>query len=104
MVRTKDPNKLRQDGEAHRIVRKRVSSLKPSPENTQLYRPVDDDPDIGKLADSIKKHGLCEPLIITMDKFIVSGHRRHAALQRIGPRRSQLAERPVRDGAVPSAL
>jgi hypothetical protein len=66
-----------------RIVRKRVSSLKPSPENTQLYRPVDDDPDITKLADSIEKNG-CDPLKVTLDDYIVSGHRRHAALLLIG--------------------
>jgi hypothetical protein len=65
-----------------RIVRKRVSSLQPSPENRLLYRPVDDDPDIDKLAASIKKNG-CEPLVLTADNYIVSGHRRHEALQRI---------------------
>jgi hypothetical protein len=63
-----------------KIVRKRVSSLKPSPENTQLYRDTVDDPDIGKLAASIKRNG-CEPLIITADNFIVSGHRRREALE-----------------------
>jgi ParB-like chromosome segregation protein Spo0J len=67
------------DGE-YRIVRKRVSSLKPSPENQMLYRPVDDDPDIDKLADAIAKNG-CDPLTVTSDNFIVSGHRRHAALR-----------------------
>jgi hypothetical protein len=64
-------------------VRKRVLSLKQSPENSVLYRPVDDDPDIDKLAASIEKYG-CDPLVITADRFIVSGHRRHAALQRNG--------------------
>jgi hypothetical protein len=65
------------------IVRKRVSSLKPSPENSQLYRSVYDDPDLDALAESIKKNGLQEPLVVTLDNYIVSGHRRHAALQRI---------------------
>jgi hypothetical protein len=67
-----------------RTVRKRVSSLRPSPENRDLYRPVDDDPDIDKLADSIKVHGLHERLIVTSDNYVVSGHRRLAALLRIG--------------------
>jgi hypothetical protein len=62
-----------------KIVRKRVTSLKPSPENLQLYRAVDDDPEIGKLADSIQKNS-CVPLVVTRDNYIVSGHRRHAAL------------------------
>jgi ParB-like chromosome segregation protein Spo0J len=68
----------------YKIVRKRVSSLKPSPENLQLYRSVEDDPDIAALAESIKKIGLQEPLRATLDNYIVSGHRRHAALKLIG--------------------
>ena len=63
----------------YKTVRKRVESLKPSPENREIYRDPDDDPDIGKLAKSIKKNG-CDPLVITADNSIVSGHRRHAAL------------------------
>jgi ParB-like chromosome segregation protein Spo0J len=48
-----------------------------------LYRPIDlDDPAIIQLADAIKRNG-CVPLVITQDKFIVSGHRRHAALMRL---------------------
>jgi hypothetical protein len=69
---------------SERTVRKRVSSLKPSPENEQLYRPADQDPDILALAESIKRYGLQEPLIVTVDNYIVSGHRRHAALLHIG--------------------
>jgi ParB-like chromosome segregation protein Spo0J len=65
-----------------RLVRKWVSSLKPSPENNNLYRP--DDPGIRDLAKSINKFGLREPLIVTLDNFIVSGHRRFAALNLIG--------------------
>src|SRR6516162_2688373 len=67
-----------------RLVRKRVSSLKPSPENEQLYRSVYDDPDIDELAESIKKKGLLKPLTITADNFVIDGHRRHAALTLIG--------------------
>jgi hypothetical protein len=66
-----------------RTVRKRVSSLKPSPENQQLYRPAYDDPDIEMLAAAIANNG-CEPLTVTLDNYIVSGHRRHEALKRIG--------------------
>jgi hypothetical protein len=72
------------NGISYKIVRKRVLSLKPSPENRQLYRPVDEDPDIKALAASIKKHGLQEPLKITLDNYIISGHRRHAALTQNG--------------------
>jgi hypothetical protein len=62
------------------FVRKRVASLKPSPENLLLYAHLDpDDPEIVKLANSIKKNG-CVPLVVTLDNYIVSGHRRHLAL------------------------
>ena len=69
-----------------------VSEIKPSPENDQLYRPVDrSDPEIIELAESIKKHGLKEPIVITADNWILSGHRRYAACCRLG-----LTEVPVR--------
>jgi hypothetical protein len=65
-----------------KFVRKRVTSLLPSPENLLLYNPIGpNDPEIIKLANSIKKHG-CDPLIVTIDNYIVSGHRRHVALVR----------------------
>lgn len=67
----------------YRTTRKRLSSIKPSPENEKLYRPSSDDPDISELADSIKKHGLQEPIVVTEDGYIVSGHRRYEALRLI---------------------
>jgi hypothetical protein len=52
----------------------------PSPENESLYRPVNlDDPEIIALAESIREKGILEPLVVTRDYYIVSGHRRHAA-------------------------
>jgi ParB-like chromosome segregation protein Spo0J len=57
-----------------------VDSIRPSPANDKLYRPVSpDDPEIVALARSIQAHGLLQPLIITQDDFILSGHRRHMA-------------------------
>ena len=62
-----------------------VASLKPSPENNNLYRPVrPDDPEIVKLAASIRQRGLLTPLVVTADLYIVSGHRRHAAAKVAG--------------------
>ncbi len=66
-----------------------VSLLKicPSPENKELYGPVDpDDPQIVELAESIKRVGLQEPLVVTSDGYIVSGHRRSVAAWRAGLR------------------
>lgn len=69
----------------YKVVRKRVTSLKPSPENLDLYRVIDQNElDNIKLAASIKTNGLHEPLVVTSDNYIVSGHRRHAALKSIG--------------------
>lgn len=68
-------------GVQYRTIRKRRTSITPSPENEHLYRSTNADPDIYALAESIKKHGLQEPLVITEDGFIVSGHRRYAALE-----------------------
>jgi hypothetical protein len=79
-----------------RCVRKRVASLEPSPENTTLYRAASDDPEILTLAHSIKKNGLLEPLVITRDNFIVSGHRRHAALKLIGQSFATCKVLPIR--------
>jgi hypothetical protein len=68
---------------AEKFVRKRVASLRPSPENTKLYDPNDEE-EIKKLAESIQKNGLRETPVITEDNYIVSGHRRHTALNLLG--------------------
>lgn len=62
-----------------------LSLLKPSPENDSLYKPVDPtDPSIIALAESIQRDGLLEPIVETLDHFIVSGHRRYAACRLAG--------------------
>ena len=78
-------------------IRKRVQSLKPSPENLRLYRPVDEaDPAIQQLAESIRQRGLHQPLVITKDNFIVSGHRRLTALKAAGQKQAPCQVLPVR--------
>ena len=62
-----------------------VEELRPSPENAQLYRPVDPtDPEIIALARSVKAHGIQEPPIVTADLYVLSGHRRLAAAKLAG--------------------
>ena len=57
-----------------------IDEIEPAYANALIYRPVnDDDPGIIELADSIRAHGVIEPLIVTKDLCIVSGHRRYAA-------------------------
>ncbi len=62
-----------------------LDDIQPSPENTSLYRPIlEDDPEVIALADSIRQHGVREPLVITEDYFILSGHRRYVAAKLAG--------------------
>jgi hypothetical protein len=57
-----------------------IDEISPSLANTLIYRPVrSDDPAILELAQSIREHGILEPLIVTQDRIIVSGHRRYTA-------------------------
>jgi hypothetical protein len=68
-----------------RISQRSVHSIFPSPENDKLYRPVNlEDPEIISLAQSIRERGILEPLVISRDGFILSGHRRHAASKLAG--------------------
>ena len=55
--------------------------IHPSPENDTIYNPVaPTDPDFLAFVASVREHGrIIEPLIVTRDRFIISGHRRHAA-------------------------
>ena len=62
-----------------------IDQIRPSPENDRLYRPVDeDDGDIRALAESIAQYGVREPLVVSADGWILSGHRRHAAAKLAG--------------------
>ena len=63
-----------------RVLDVSIRSIRPSPENNRLYRPVDpDDPDIQALAASIRELGVREPLVLSQDNYILSGHRRYVA-------------------------
>ena len=62
-----------------------VNAISPSPENDRLYRPIDlGDSDIQALAESIGEIGIKEPLLVSEDGWILSGHRRHAAAKLAG--------------------
>lgn len=67
------------------LVWKSVNAVYPSPENSELYRPVvEDDPEVIALAESIRERGILEPLLLTEDDYIISGHRRHLAARMAG--------------------
>jgi hypothetical protein len=62
-----------------------IASITPAPENDLIYRTIsEEDSDIQGLAESIKKNGVIEPLVISKDNFVLSGHRRLFAAQLAG--------------------
>jgi len=69
-----------------------LAGIRPSTENELLYRPIDpDDPDVQALAESIRNLGIQEPIVVSADGFILSGHRRYVAAGLAG-----LTEAPCR--------
>ncbi len=65
-------------------VRKTIK-VYPSPENDSIYNPVDvTDSRFIALVESVRVHGILEPIVITVDGDIVSGHRRHKAAEIAG--------------------
>lgn len=58
----------------------KLSELKEHPDNNQIYSPTD----LKELKESISKYGQLEPLVITKDKVIISGHRRFNAMKELG--------------------
>lgn len=70
----------------HAPVRRfKLTDIHAAPENDRLYRRVNaSDPEIIELAKSIAKYGVKEPLVISKDNYILSGHRRHCAAKLAG--------------------
>ena len=58
-----------------------IDSITPSPENEAIYGPIEHDEAMDNLIDSIRRKGLDQPILTTVDpdRFILSGHRRHYA-------------------------
>ena len=62
-----------------------LAAIRPSPENAALYRPVDPEAaDIRALAANIAETGVLEPLVISGDGYLLSGHRRYVAAHLAG--------------------
>ncbi|PYJ72463.1 MAG: hypothetical protein DME72_07930 [Verrucomicrobia bacterium] len=70
-MRTRALKRHRDDGKVeHARLFVAIDKIFPAPENAKLYRPIDsNDPDIIPLADSIKRYGVREPLVISRDNF-----------------------------------
>lgn len=71
--------------------------IEPSPENDKIYGPVDPkDRSIIALAKSIRDLGLRDPIVITQDDYILSGHRRYAACKLAGLKVIRVRIEPIR--------
>ena len=57
-----------------------INQLKTCPINSEIYR----DSDVGDLVNSIESVGLLQPLVVTPEKIIISGHRRYTAICSLG--------------------
>ena len=57
-----------------------INQLKPCPINSIIYR----DSDVEDLMNSIQEVGLLQPIVVTPDNLIVSGHRRFKSIQTLG--------------------
>ena len=67
------------------IVYKSLSEISPAPENDKVYKPINpNEPDFKAFVEQVKVNGITDPLIVTIDGFLVSGHRRFAAAKVIG--------------------
>lgn len=62
-----------------------LSDLRPAPENDFLYGWVDPtDSEVRKLAKDLEKRGILEPIVVSIDRVIISGHRRSVAARLAG--------------------
>jgi len=66
------------------IVNVDIADIRPSPENDRIYGVVDrTDLEFINLAIDIRDNGVREPLVVSLDDWIISGHRRYAAAQHV---------------------
>jgi hypothetical protein len=73
-----------------------IRSIQPSPQNNLVYRPIDlKDPDLLALAQDIRLRGILEPIVVTSDRRIVSGHRRYAAATLAGVQNVKVRVFPI---------
>jgi len=57
-----------------------VNQLKTCPINSEIYREID----VSDIVSSISEVGLLQPIVVTSDNTIISGHRRFKAIQSLG--------------------
>ena len=61
-----------------------TSTLRPAALIDNLYDAIDEsDPSFVALVDSIREHGILEPLVVGCDGYTLSSHRRHAVASQL---------------------
>ena len=73
-----------------------IGDIKASPENDDLYGAVKRDTQMEVLIASIRERGLEEPLIISVDGYVISGHRRLFACRQLRWRQIPCRRKEVR--------
>jgi hypothetical protein len=74
-----------------------VAQLRPAVVNDTIYKPVsEDDPAVIKLSEDIADLGVLEPLVITLDNTILSGHRRRVGAKMAGLKVVPVRRHPIR--------
>jgi hypothetical protein len=84
-----------------------IDAIRPAEVNSVIYRPVEHgDPAIQELANSIRERGLLQPIVVSREGYILSGHRRYMACRLLGRRvvSCQVAEISVYDPDFPRLL
>ena len=71
----------------------KLDEIKPHPVNEEIYLLSD----LDELESSIEEVGLLEPLVITSNKLIVSGHRRYEVIKKLGWESVQVREIKTKD-------
>jgi hypothetical protein len=83
-TRPRNSTKRWQKADRYAVTYLPLAEIEPSPENEDLYGEVVHDEQMNALIASIEHRGLEEPLILTSDHFILSGHRRFYAVEYLG--------------------
>ena len=66
----------------------------PAPENDEIYRSISVD-DVRDLIADIRVHGMLEPLLVSSDGYLISGHRRRLAAHLAGLTKVPVKVHPV---------
>ena len=74
-----------------------INLLKTCPINSGIYR----DSDVGDLINSIQEVGLLQPIVVTPNNLIVSGHRRFKAIQTLEWTEVEVEVKEVEEDSIP---